>query len=48
MENKNISKKKKIITTVVTVLSILAVLTISPQWNEIWYKFGQNLYYMLH
>ena len=40
--------KKKIVEILLVILVIGFVCAIYSKWNDIWYSFGQNIYYMTH
>ena len=40
--------KKKIVEIIVGVLFIVFVCCIYNQWNDMFYEFGRNLYYMFN
>ncbi|MGN0350141.1 MAG: hypothetical protein ACI4ES_00695 [Roseburia sp.] len=49
MSEKNDRKNKaRWITGILVVLFILAIATLFPKWNEIWYDFGRNLYHFFN
>lgn len=43
---KSIAKKVKIAVAVVAL--VLLIGAIYPEWNEMWYQFGQNLYHIIN
>lgn len=47
-ENKLSKLKKKIIIGVCIVLGILFIGAIYATWNDMWYEFGKNIYYMFN
>ena len=47
-ENKLSKLKKKIIIGVCIALGILVIGAIYATWNDMWYEFGKNIYYMFN
>jgi len=46
--NKVSNLKKKIGFGIAVFLVIIVICATYETWSDIWYRFGQNLYYMLH
>lgn len=46
--NKASNLKKKIGTAIGVVILILIVCAVYDSWKDMWYEFGQNLYYLLN
>lgn len=46
--NKVSNLKKKIGFGIAVILVIIVICATYETWSDIWYRFGQNLYYMLH
>lgn len=40
--------KKILILAIGIILLFIAIAVIYPKWNEIWYDFGRNLYYLFN
>ena len=43
-----LKNKKKWMIAIDVILLILAIATILPRWNEIWYDFGRNIYHFFN
>lgn len=43
-----INHKESVISFFTVIFALFVLGACLDKWNEIWYDFGQNLYYMLH
>lgn len=39
---------KKLASVLIGIIAIIALMSIWDQWNEMWYHFGENIYYRIH
>ncbi len=40
--------KKELVSVLAAIAAILILIAIWDKWNEIWYHFGENIYYLIH
>ena len=39
---------KKLASVLIGIIAIIALMSIWDQWNEMWYHFGENIYFIIH
>ena len=39
---------KKLASVLIVIIAIISLMSIWDQWNEMWYHFGENIYYLIH